>query len=222
MSDTSGVQPTPEQGATAAQPQLAIAAQYVKAGAKVGAVLDTSSLAQRMRALPQLLSIPSTLWKGIALMRVLKRARVPVHRGIVPVEIEGTPERGVSGVRVKQTVQTVDIMPTILDLLRIDPLEAAHAVQGRSLWPLMADADPAHPGEPAYSEAMAPLSSPLTLSSAPTSSMILLSSCSRSGGTLQIAVGGISPINMSRNWLFPFSAVRPNSTIAFGLIKRVP
>jgi len=62
-----------------------------------------------------------------------------------------------AGLRVRQTVRTVDIMPTILDLIRIDPLEAAHTVQGRSLWPLMAEPDPAQPGEPAYSEAMAPL-----------------------------------------------------------------
>ncbi len=62
-----------------------------------------------------------------------------------------------AGLRVRQTVRTVDIMPTILDLIRIDPLGAAHAVQGRSLWPLVADPDPEQPGEPAYSEAMAPL-----------------------------------------------------------------
>jgi hypothetical protein len=55
-----------------------------------------------VRALPQLLAIPSALKKGIALMRVLKQARVPVHRGIVPVEIEGTSAQGVQGVRVKQ------------------------------------------------------------------------------------------------------------------------
>ena len=79
-----------------------VAAQYVKAGATVNAVLDTSTLAHRLRALPQLLAIPSTLKKGIALMRVLKDARVPVHRGITPLAIEGTPERGVEGVRVKQ------------------------------------------------------------------------------------------------------------------------
>lgn len=79
-----------------------VAAQYVKAGATVSAVLDTSTFAQRIRALPQLLAIPSTLKKGIALMRVLKDARVAVHRGITPVEIEGTPEHGVQGVRVKQ------------------------------------------------------------------------------------------------------------------------
>jgi NADPH-dependent 2,4-dienoyl-CoA reductase/sulfur reductase-like enzyme len=79
-----------------------VAAQYVKAGATVNAVLDTSTFAHRLRALPQLLAIPSTLKKGIALMRVLKDARVPVHRGITPLAIEGTPERGVEGVRVKQ------------------------------------------------------------------------------------------------------------------------
>ncbi|AET93064.1 pyridine nucleotide-disulfide oxidoreductase [Burkholderia sp. YI23] len=79
-----------------------VAAQYVKAGATVIAVLDTSTFAERLRALPQLLAIPSALKKGMALMRVLKEARVPVHRGIVPVEIEGSPEHGVQGVRVRQ------------------------------------------------------------------------------------------------------------------------
>lgn len=79
-----------------------VAAQYVKAGATVSAVLDTSTLAQRLRALPQLLAIPSTLKKGLALMRVLKEARVPVHRGITPLAIEGTPVDGVQGVRVRQ------------------------------------------------------------------------------------------------------------------------
>ncbi|BAO89798.1 NAD(P)/FAD-dependent oxidoreductase [Caballeronia cordobensis] len=79
-----------------------VAAQYVKAGATVSAVLDTSTFAERLRALPQLLAIPSALKKGMALMRVLKAARVPVHRGIVPVEIEGSPEHGVQGVRVRQ------------------------------------------------------------------------------------------------------------------------
>ncbi|WP_239482863.1 NAD(P)/FAD-dependent oxidoreductase [Paraburkholderia sp. C35] len=78
-----------------------VAAQYVKAGATVSAVLDTSTLAQRVRALPQLLAIPSTLFKGIALMRVLRRARVAVHRGVTPVVIDGSTEQGVTGVRVK-------------------------------------------------------------------------------------------------------------------------
>jgi NADPH-dependent 2,4-dienoyl-CoA reductase/sulfur reductase-like enzyme len=78
-----------------------VAAQYVKAGATVSAVLDTSTFAQRVRALPQLLAIPQTLHKGIALMRVLRRARVPVHRGVTPLRIDGTSEHGVTGVHVK-------------------------------------------------------------------------------------------------------------------------
>ncbi|MCX4163866.1 MULTISPECIES: NAD(P)/FAD-dependent oxidoreductase [Paraburkholderia] len=77
-----------------------VAAQYVKAGANVAAVLDTSTFAQRLAALPQLLAMPAALLKGIALLRVLKRARVPVHRGVSPLEIVGTPQHGVSGVAV--------------------------------------------------------------------------------------------------------------------------
>lgn len=75
-----------------------VAAQYVKAGAQVAAVLDTSTLKQRVAALPRLLAIPAALKKGIALTRVLTRARVPVHRGVQPLEIKGTPQDGVSGV----------------------------------------------------------------------------------------------------------------------------
>ena len=77
-----------------------VAAQYVKAGAQVAAVLDTSTLMQRMAALPRLLAIPAALKKGIALTRVLTQARVPVHRGVQPVEIKGSPHDGVSGVEV--------------------------------------------------------------------------------------------------------------------------
>ncbi|SAL24209.1 FAD/NAD(P)-dependent oxidoreductase [Caballeronia telluris] len=77
-----------------------VAAQYVKAGATVAAVLDTSTAMQRFRALPQLLAIPAALKKGVALIGVLKRARVPIHRGVTPVRIDGTTEHGVAGVQV--------------------------------------------------------------------------------------------------------------------------
>jgi NADPH-dependent 2,4-dienoyl-CoA reductase/sulfur reductase-like enzyme len=77
-----------------------IAAQYLKAGATVSAVLDTSTFGQRVRALPGLLQLPATLRKGITLMGVLRRAGVPVYRGVTPLAIDGTPERGVTGVRV--------------------------------------------------------------------------------------------------------------------------
>ncbi|HKT98511.1 MAG TPA: FAD/NAD(P)-binding oxidoreductase [Paraburkholderia sp.] len=76
-----------------------VAAQYVKAGARVSAVLDTSTFGQRLRALPELLQMPSTLRKGVALMSVLRRAGVPVHRGVTPLAIEGSAGHGVTGVR---------------------------------------------------------------------------------------------------------------------------
>lgn len=77
-----------------------VAAQYVKAGATVSAVLDTSTFGQRVRALPDLLQVPAALRKGMALLRTLRRAGVPVHRGVTPLAIEGTPEHGVDAVRV--------------------------------------------------------------------------------------------------------------------------
>lgn len=77
-----------------------IAAQYVKAGATVAAVLDTSPAAARLRALPQLMAKPSTLLKGATLLRTLRDANVPIHRGVTPVKIEGDAESGVSGVHV--------------------------------------------------------------------------------------------------------------------------
>ncbi|SAL60513.1 BFD/(2Fe-2S)-binding domain-containing protein [Caballeronia terrestris] len=77
-----------------------VAAQYVKAGATVAAVLDTSTAMQRLRALPGLLAIPAALKKGVALIGVLKKARVPIHRGVTPSQIMGSAENGVTGVQV--------------------------------------------------------------------------------------------------------------------------
>ena len=75
-----------------------VAAQYVKAGAHVEAVLDTSNLWKRVRALPKLATRPRVLVNGLSLMRTLRRAGVKVVTGIEPVEIHGTPEDGVSGI----------------------------------------------------------------------------------------------------------------------------
>lgn len=75
-----------------------VAAQYVKAGAHVEAVLDTSSLWKRVRALPKLAARPRVLLNGVSLMRTLRGAGVRVVTGIEPVEIHGTPADGVSGI----------------------------------------------------------------------------------------------------------------------------
>ncbi|RVT92911.1 NAD(P)/FAD-dependent oxidoreductase [Sphingomonas crocodyli] len=66
-----------------------VAAQYVKAGAQVAAVLDTSSELNRLRALPLMASRPDVLVKGAALLWRLRRAGIPVHRGVTPLAIEG-------------------------------------------------------------------------------------------------------------------------------------
>lgn len=74
-----------------------IATQYLKAGAEVAAVLDTSPWSHRLTALPALLSRPELLWKGLRMSAQLMGARVPVHYAIQPIEISGTPELGVRG-----------------------------------------------------------------------------------------------------------------------------
>jgi NADPH-dependent 2,4-dienoyl-CoA reductase/sulfur reductase-like enzyme len=75
-----------------------VASQYVKAGANVAAVLDTSPFMRRVAALPKLLARPAVLRNGFALVANLKRAGVQVLTGITPLEIKGSPESGVQGV----------------------------------------------------------------------------------------------------------------------------
>ena len=68
---------------------LLVATQYVKAGAQVAAVLDTSRFAGAARAAPGLLwNLPATL-RGLRWLRGLKRAGIPVHHGVTPLAIEG-------------------------------------------------------------------------------------------------------------------------------------
>ncbi len=85
-----------------------VANQYVQAGAKVAAVLDTSPAANRLRALPKLIARPDVLAKGIALVRALKRAGVRVEHGIEPAEIHGDPAQGVSAVSFRTAGGTVE------------------------------------------------------------------------------------------------------------------
>ncbi len=78
-----------------------VAAQYVKAGANVVAVLDTSPFIARARASLKLAEQPDLLWQGLKLTLGLKRAGVPVLSGITPVEITGDSQTGVSGLMVR-------------------------------------------------------------------------------------------------------------------------
>ena len=76
-----------------------VASQYIKAGAQVAAVLDTSALALQWRALPKLLARPAVLLKGLRLLNAIRGAGVPVVRAVTPLQIDGDDELGVQGVR---------------------------------------------------------------------------------------------------------------------------
>lgn len=75
-----------------------VAAQYHKAGATVAAVLDSSPLSLRLKALPKLLARPEVLVKGLGLVARLRLAGIPLRTGVTPVEIAGDPLDGVAGV----------------------------------------------------------------------------------------------------------------------------
>ncbi|WP_191487642.1 NAD(P)/FAD-dependent oxidoreductase [Pseudomonas sp. FEN] len=78
-----------------------VASQYLKAGANVAAVLDTSPLRQRLLALPKLLARPGLLFSGMKLLAQLYRAKIALHLGIQPLQVLGDAASGVSGVRVR-------------------------------------------------------------------------------------------------------------------------
>jgi len=80
-----------------------VASQYVKAGADVVAVLDTSPFMRRVAALPKLLARPAVLRNGFALVAELKREGVQVLTGVTPLEIKGSPETGVQGVVIRDS-----------------------------------------------------------------------------------------------------------------------
>ena len=80
-----------------------VAAQYIKAGAKVVAVLDTSPRFRRVTALRKLLALPEVLWKGVALEFALRRAGTPIFAGVEPLQIDGDPQSGVRGLSFKDS-----------------------------------------------------------------------------------------------------------------------
>ncbi|SFU91243.1 FAD/NAD(P)-dependent oxidoreductase [Pseudoduganella namucuonensis] len=72
-----------------------VAYQYLKAGASIAAVLDTSRLRHQAAALPKLLARPGLLRLGMSYISALRKAGVPVLSGVTPLEIGGDAEDGV-------------------------------------------------------------------------------------------------------------------------------
>ncbi|SAK68913.1 (2Fe-2S)-binding protein [Caballeronia catudaia] len=74
-----------------------VAYQYVKAGAQVAAVLDTSPLARQAAAAPRMLNQPSTFAKGLYYVAWLHARGVRIERGVTLDRIDG--DDAVSGIR---------------------------------------------------------------------------------------------------------------------------
>ncbi|WP_087724696.1 FAD/NAD(P)-dependent oxidoreductase [Pandoraea sp. PE-S2T-3] len=74
-----------------------VAYQYVKAGANVVAVLDTSEFAAQVKATPRLLNQPGTLAKGLYYVGWLRARGVRIEHGVTLNGIDGT--AGVRAVR---------------------------------------------------------------------------------------------------------------------------
>lgn len=70
-----------------------IAWQYLKAGARPAAVIETGSFTNQVKALPRLASQPATLFKGLFFTAVLKARGVPVIYSALPERIEAHGER---------------------------------------------------------------------------------------------------------------------------------
>jgi NADPH-dependent 2,4-dienoyl-CoA reductase/sulfur reductase-like enzyme len=67
-----------------------VAYQYVKAGAQVIAVLDTSPFSQQIAAVPKLARVPSTFAKGLYYVGWLKARGIRIRRGVKLLGIHGT------------------------------------------------------------------------------------------------------------------------------------
>lgn len=78
-----------------------VASQYLQAGAQVAAVLDTAPATKSWGALTGLLARLRLALRGLALMRGLRRAGVPLLQGVTPLRIEGDDSVGAQAVAVR-------------------------------------------------------------------------------------------------------------------------
>ncbi|MFM0153502.1 FAD/NAD(P)-dependent oxidoreductase [Paraburkholderia sediminicola] len=80
-----------------------VAYQYVKAGAQVVAVLDTSPLSQQIAAAPKLARQPATFAKGLYYVGWLKLRGVRIERDAILIGIRG--EQGVSAIEWRSSAE---------------------------------------------------------------------------------------------------------------------
>jgi NADPH-dependent 2,4-dienoyl-CoA reductase/sulfur reductase-like enzyme len=71
---------------------LVVAEQLHRAGMEVAGVVEMARAAEAIRVLPGLLMYPGLLWEGLQLLRRVRRAGIPIHRGHVVIEARGEEE----------------------------------------------------------------------------------------------------------------------------------
>ncbi|WP_347557554.1 FAD/NAD(P)-binding oxidoreductase [Robbsia sp. KACC 23696] len=76
-----------------------LAYQYVKAGAHVLAVLDSSTFGARLRALPRLRVLPAVLAKGLYYIAWLRLRGVPMHDGVTGWDALSEDGNRIEGIR---------------------------------------------------------------------------------------------------------------------------
>lgn len=79
-----------------------VAYQYMKAGADVVGLYDTSPFASGIRAMPKMASSVENIRKGLGMIAALRWAGVPVYHGVMPVSVSGTQSSGVDGIVVRK------------------------------------------------------------------------------------------------------------------------
>lgn len=93
-----------------ASPLLYLAAlQYVRAGGTVQAVLDTSTLRDKLGATRRLLARPGTLLDGARYMAELRLRGIPIHLGVTLEAFDGEDTDQVRAVRYKKHGQTSSV-----------------------------------------------------------------------------------------------------------------
>jgi len=85
------------------------AKQYRAMGADIAAVVDTTSFAAKIGAVPNLLAAPQTFARGLAYMNDLRRAGVPMHHGVRLTAFEGS--GGVERVRFRDRSGREHVVP---------------------------------------------------------------------------------------------------------------
>jgi NADPH-dependent 2,4-dienoyl-CoA reductase/sulfur reductase-like enzyme len=71
---------------------LVVAEQLHRAGMEVAGVVELARAGEALRVLPGLLACPGLLAEGVRLLRRVRRAGIPVHRGHVVIEARGDGE----------------------------------------------------------------------------------------------------------------------------------